>query len=132
MVNNTAGVRGMVAQLIFETFCLQQGWDAFRPIREDSDCDLLIATRGLAIPPARVQIKRVYLDKRGNQRTIDLVRKNKSAYCPDRITHIAAVEVPTRVIWLIPTGIPWLWNYKLDKPKGRIRLTDRWDLYQQK
>jgi hypothetical protein len=121
----------MIAQLVFEAFCLSRGWDAFRPVREDSDCDILLCTRGVEMPPARVQVKRVYYDRTGH-RTINLRRRDGSRYRAKQVDYIAAVEVSSRTIWLIPFDVPGLWNVKLAKPKGRLRLTDAWKGYIQK
>jgi hypothetical protein len=127
----------MVAQLMFETYVLQSGWDAYRPVREDSQCDLLVDRWVERWPEftspiiERVQVKRVYMkgttDDHPGFPTINLTRKNGDRYDIDQVDFIAAVNVDTGCIWVIP--FEKLWDREKGQPIGRLRVTDKWNDY---
>ena len=123
----TAAVRGMVAQLLVEAYALEVGWDVFRPVREDSQCDLLLNMfpGTMSLDMERVQVKRIYL--KDGHKTINLKRRNGKRYDTDEVDLIAAVDVDTRFIWLIP--FEKLWDKKQGRPLGRLRITKKWDEY---
>ena len=138
--HDTASIRGTVAELMFEAYALQTGYEAYRPIREDGPVDLLMevplhwAQRlPLKGDMFRIQIKRVYLKKEKAtddvpiHRTINLKRRDGSRYTSDDIDAVAAVDVDTSTIWLIP--FDRLVDSKTGVSLGRLRLTDAWDPY---
>lgn len=122
-----AAVRGMVAQLLVEAYSLECGWDCYRPVREDGQCDILLDRYPQWGNPfmERVQVKRCYL--KDGHRTINLKRKNGARYDVGQIDLIAAVDCDTREIWLIP--FEKLWDKKHNRPLGRLRLTKKWADY---
>lgn len=123
---DTAGIRGKVAELLVAAYCMEMGWDVYFPVREDSQCDLLIncIPHVGAFGMERIQVKRIYM-KDGHP-TINLKRKDGSRYDITEIDLIAAVNVDTRFIWLIPFEEL---QGKKQLPLGRLRITKKWDRY---
>ncbi|MCP3658119.1 MAG: hypothetical protein GY766_25000 [Herbaspirillum sp.] len=95
----TASARGKAAELRFLQIVLEHGWSAAVPVAEDEPWDALIS-RFETWLWERVQIKRTYL-KYGKP-TVNLVRHDGKRYRPDDADWLAAVEVESGRIWLVP------------------------------
>jgi hypothetical protein len=122
----TAGMRGKVAELLVAAYCMEMGWDVYFPVREDSQCDLLVnMITGSSEWYCRIQVKRIYM--KDGYHTINLKRRNGDRYDMWEIELIAAVDVDTREIWLIP--FEKLVDKKHGRPLGRLRVTGKWDQY---
>lgn len=93
----SASARGKAAELRLLQLVLELGWEAATPVVEDSAWDALL-NRGFGWE--RVQIKRAY-PKKGHL-TVNLVRHDKNRYAVDDADWLAAVEVETGRVWLVP------------------------------
>lgn len=118
----TRATRGRVAFHMFVAAALEAGWDIFIPLSEESPCDLLLLRNSVY---ERVQIKRVF--DIGGYRTINLKRRDGSRYTMAQIDLIAAVDVTAGTMWLIP--FEKLWDKHTNRPLGRLRLTDKWNVH---
>lgn len=115
-------MRGMAAQLLMEAYTLEMGWDLYRPVREDSTCDLLIDRSDIL---ERVQVKRVFLER--GRPCVNLRRSNGVLYRRGEVDLLAAVDVDTRTIWLIPFSD--LVNEKTGNIICHLGLGKRWAPY---
>ena len=95
----SASARGKAAELRFQQVVLETGWNVAMPVAEDLAWDVLIK-RDPAGYWETVQVKRCY-SKRGYP-TVNLVRHDGSRYQPTDAEWLAAVEVETGRIWLVP------------------------------
>ena len=113
-----SGRRGKEAEFLFDLVGTQCGWDIGVPITGDIESyDRIFRVPGK--PWKTVQIKRVYLKKNTKHRTINLVRSNGETYLLMDCDYIAAVDMETRDVWLIPIHV--LTGY------SRKRITDDYE-----
>lgn len=117
-----AATRGRAAFHMFVSAALEAGFESFIPLAEESPADLLLLRNGAY---ERVQIKRVF-EHQGHP-VINLKRRDGSRYKMSEIDTVAAVDVQKGLIWLIP--FEKLWDKDAGQPKGRLRLTTRWDMH---
>lgn len=123
-MTNSAAIRGMQAQLLFEAWALGKGYEAYRPVHEDGQIDLLLremvgTVSGQQARVWGVQIKRTY-EKDGHP-TINLKRRDGSRYDHKQIDYFAAVDVERHTIQLIPFYATL--NPFTGEPKGRLRVS---------
>lgn len=111
-----SGRRGKEAEFFFDVVGTQIGWDIAVPVTGDIESyDRLFRVPGK--PWQTVQIKRVYFKKK--HRTINLVKSNGDSYVRDDCDYVAAVDMETRDVWVIP--IDALAGY------SRRRITDDYE-----
>lgn len=109
---------------MFDLKCAKLGYDVGVPITGDIEPYDRLLRQHWAIPWETVQVKRVYLKGKSKSRTINLVKSNGEPYTGQDCDLIAAVDMETEDIWLIP----------IDVMKGytRRRITESYDKWRLK
>lgn len=116
----TATERGMAAQMFFVTLALEYGWEPAEPVSPDAPYDVLINDKPNIPGWARVQVKRVYCKADQTKKeypTVSLKRNSDKRYKRSDAEYLAAVDMDTQVVYLIP----WEDVYRLT----RLRITDK-------
>lgn len=96
--------RGAVAESMFCTWALSQGYDVCFPARGTAPPYDVVMVNGTAF--ARVQVKRAHRRMRGNNQNLRvcLCDRNSKPYRYDAADMFAIVDVDTGRIWMIPFG----------------------------
>lgn len=71
---NKGKVKGTKAELLFEIFCLENGWECAKPILDMLPYDYVVV--GIEDTFKKVQVKSVFLDRKTNRYRCD-IRKSK-------------------------------------------------------
>lgn len=118
-----SGRRGKEAEFLFDLKCAKMRYDVAVPITGDIEPYDRLFRAGWMKPWKTVQIKRVYLKGKCKSRTINLVKSNGEPYQHQDCDYIAAVDMETEDIWLIPI------NVMAGYTRRRINESyDRWKL----
>ena len=92
--------RGKEAEFFFDLRCTQLGYDVAVPITGDAESYDRVVRIGNRWNT--VQVKRVYLKGASKSRTINLVKHNDEPYKHTDFDILAAVDMETGDIWLVP------------------------------
>lgn len=74
VANNRGKTKGTRAELLFEIFCLENGWECSKPILDTLPYDYVVI--GIESSFKKVQVKSVFLDSRTSRYRCD-IRKSK-------------------------------------------------------
>lgn len=87
-----------MAELVFDQWALESGIPVSRPVNSDEPWDRMI---WYGKKWQRVQVKRVFAG-RGNARLVNMKRYRDKRYKRTDAEYLAAVDVDTHTIWLVP------------------------------
>lgn len=122
MSKNQSALRGKIAELVFDRVMLEAGAFIARPLFEGLAFDRLLSPDNCGAPTTwrRVQIKRTYRRKDGSL-VVNTVRTSGERYARNDADVLAAVDVETGEIWLIP--------WRLVYPYTRKVINERFDRF---
>jgi len=93
-------------------------WVAFMPDAASSD---MIVTRAFDDRKFVIQVKAAYPLAKGGHRTVNLTRTNGTRYAERSLDWVLAVDLTSRMIWLLPSH--------LTSKFKRLRLTEKYSGY---
>ena len=116
---------------MFCVVALRLGWDVAESIIPGRPFDFLVNDTGEWVGEwAEVQVKRVYPKSGDGSRTVNMVRSGSGEnYGKWDSDWLAAVEVETSTIWMIPWHHRFEGHQKALWEKGRVTITEAYDEY---
>ncbi len=96
----SAARNGLIAELIFQQYALNAGWEIAKSVLEVEPWDYLIRIDSLGW--AKVQVKKLYL--KDEKMTVNMTRHGDVRYKAKDADWLAAVDILTGDIWLVPWG----------------------------